>query len=109
MKNLSLLDFIFFLVESEGSPKHVAGLLRCRKPDGCSASYAKDLAEELKTHDRLVEPFDLVINFIGLKGPHWERCRDFSIDRHIHRKVLNRERSAETAVIRVEFIKYIAR
>lgn len=83
MKSLSLLDLIFFAVESEDSPKHVAGLLRCRKPAGCSANYARALVAELKTHERLVEPFNLVINFLGLKGPHWERCREFSIDQHI--------------------------
>jgi len=83
MKKLSFLDLIFFLVETEDSPKHVAGLQLLRKPAGCSSSYARDLTEELKTHDRLVEPFNLVINFIGLKGPHWVSCSDVPMDEHV--------------------------
>ena len=80
MRKLSALDLAFFLAESEGSPKHVAGLMLCKKPAGSSAEFAEKLVTELKSHDRPVEPFNLVINFVGLKGPHWERCEDFSVD-----------------------------
>ncbi len=83
MKKLSLLDLIFFLVESEDSPKHVAGLMRCSKPKKCPADYGPKLISELKTHTKLMEPFNLVINFLGLKGPQWEICKDFSMDNHV--------------------------
>lgn len=83
MKKLSFLDLIFFLVETEDSPKHVAGLMLFKKPTGCSASYTRELTEELKTHDKLVEPFNLVINFVGLKGPHWEYSDEVRMDEHI--------------------------
>jgi len=83
MRKLSILDLAFFLAESEGSPKHVAGLLLCKKPVKCPADFAASLIRELKTHDRLTEPFNLVINFVGLKGPHWRLCQDFSIDNHV--------------------------
>ena len=83
MKKLSLLDLIFFVVESEDSPKHVAGLLRCRKPPGSPRNYARELVKELKTHDQLVEPFNLVIDFIGPLGPHWELAENVPIDEHI--------------------------
>lgn len=68
MKKLSALDLAFFLVESEGSPKHVAGLFLCGKPSGSDASFVSNLAQELRSHDSLEEPFNLVIRFIGLKG-----------------------------------------
>ena len=83
MRKLSVLDLAFFLAESEGSPKHVAGLLLCQKPPKAPADFASKLARELKSHDRPTEPFNLVIDFIGLKGPHWKLCQDFSIDNHV--------------------------
>ena len=51
MKKLSMLDLAFFMVESEASPKHVAGLMRCKKPRGAKADYARKLVEELKTFE----------------------------------------------------------
>jgi hypothetical protein len=83
MRNLSVLDLAFFMFESDGSPKHVAGLMKCKKPDKCPADFGRKLVEELKTFDDLVEPFNLVIQFIGWKGPHWERCEKYSADEHI--------------------------
>jgi len=83
MRNLSALDLAFFMFESDGSPKHVAGLMKCKKPEKCLANYGRKLVEELKTFDDLVEPFNLVIQFIGWKGPHWIRCENYSADEHI--------------------------
>jgi len=83
MRKLSALDLAFFLAESEGSPKHVAGLMLCKKPAGSPANFGRKLVEELKTFKQLTEPFNLVIHFLGLKGPHWEPCEDFDIDEHV--------------------------
>jgi diacylglycerol O-acyltransferase len=83
MRKLSVLDLAFFLAESEGSPKHVAGLLLCKKPPKCPADFVGKLVEELTTHDKVTEPFNLVINFMGWKGPHWKPCSNFSIDEHV--------------------------
>lgn len=83
MRKLSLLDLIFFVVESEDSPKHVAGLMRCKKPPKAPANYVKRLFEELRSHDNLTEPFNLVIEFVGLQGPHWKPCENFDIDEHL--------------------------
>ena len=83
MRKLSILDLAFFLAESEDSPKHVAGLMLCKKPARCPANFGKKLVEELKTHTDLTEPFNLVIQFGGLTGPHWEPCENFDIDEHI--------------------------
>ena len=83
MKSLSLLDLAFFLVESEGSPKHVAGLMLCKKPMNASRNFTQQLVRELKTHTDLTAPFNQVIQFIGWKGPHWKPAADFSIDEHV--------------------------
>ena len=83
MRDLSVLDLAFFVFESDGSPKHVAGLMKCKKPKKCPANFGRKLVDELKTFDGLVEPFNLVIQFIGWKGPHWTRCENYSADEHI--------------------------
>lgn len=83
MRKLSVLDLAFFLAESEDSPKHVAGLLLFKKPTNCPSDFAGKLVEELKTYDDVKEPFNLVIDFMGLKGPHWKYCSNFSIDEHV--------------------------
>ena len=93
MRRLSALDLAFFLAETEGSPKHVAGLMLFRKPGGAARNFCRKLVEELKSSDRLTEPFNLVIEFVGLRGPHWKPCENFDIDEHIfyhgQRKVIS--------------------
>lgn len=83
MRKLSALDMAFFLAESEGSPKSVAGLMLCKKPPGAPQNFGRKLVEELKTFDQLTEPFNLIIHFVGLKGPHWRPCTEFDIDEHV--------------------------
>lgn len=83
MRKLSALDLAFFLAESKGSPKCVAGLMLCKKPAGAAAGFARDLVRDLKRHDQPTEPFNLVIRFLGLTGPHWVPCPDFDIDEHV--------------------------
>jgi len=83
LRTLSALDLAFFLAESEASPKHVAGLMLFRKPSRSPRNFARRLVDELKTHDRPTEPFNLIIRFAGLAGPHWEPAPDFDIDQHV--------------------------
>jgi WS/DGAT/MGAT family acyltransferase len=83
MRTLSALDLAFFLAESEGSPKHVAGLMRFARPVRGGRGFARRLVDELKAYDQPTEPFDLVIRMAGLTGPHWARCEDFDIDQHV--------------------------
>ena len=83
MRKLSALDLAFFLAESQNSPKHVAGLMLCKKPPGSPAGFGRALVKELKTHQDLTEPFNLVIQFSGLKGPHWKPCNDININDHV--------------------------
>ena len=101
MKQLSLLDLVFFMVESEESPKHVAGLMRLQKPKGCPADYVPRLVEEMKRWDEVQEPFNLVINFLGLTGPRWEYCRDFTFDNHVFYHRPKRSMSWEETLERV--------
>ena len=101
MKQLSLLDLVFFMVESEESPKHVAGLMRCQKPKGAPADYVPRLIEAMKRSEEVREPFNLVINFLGLTGPRWEYCRDFSFDNHVFYHRPKRSMSWEQTLERV--------
>lgn len=84
MRKLSLIDLAFFVFESEDSPKHVAGLMKCKKPKNSPTDFVRKLVDELKSFDVVTEPFDLVINMLGWKGPQWERYDDFSIDDHVY-------------------------
>lgn len=43
MRTLSLLDLGFFIAETQASPKHVGGLLICKRPPKSSASFVKSL------------------------------------------------------------------
>jgi WS/DGAT/MGAT family acyltransferase len=101
MKKLSLLDLVFFLVESEASPKHVAGLMRCQKPKGARANYVPKLIEEMRQFEEVGEPFNLVINFLGLKGPQWEFAENFSFDNHVFYHRAKRSISWEKALQQV--------
>ena len=83
MKRLSLMDLAFFVAESENSPKHVAGLVRCRKPKGAPADYAKRLVEDVKRIGPPAAPFDQVIRFLGPLGPHWVTCKHVDFDEHV--------------------------
>lgn len=83
MRKLSLLDLAFFIAESEESPKHVATLMRCKKPPRSAPDYAEKLIQQMKAHQAVSEPFNLVINFLRLGGPQWEYAQGFSIDNHV--------------------------
>jgi diacylglycerol O-acyltransferase len=83
MKKLSLLDLGFFIAETEESPKHVAGLMLFKRPDGAGEDFVKKLYDEYRRADTPCEPFNLVIDFLSLTGPHWERAARFDIDQHL--------------------------
>ena len=63
MSKLSLLDLAFFIAETEASPKHVAGLLICKRPAKSTVAFARNLYRELLTFTHVKPPFNLVINF----------------------------------------------
>lgn len=72
MQKLSLLDLGFFVAETEASPKHVAGLLICKRPAGSGAAFAKNLYQEFLTFTDVQPPFNRVIRFSLSAMPHWE-------------------------------------
>jgi len=93
LRKLSALDLAFFLAETDASPKHVAGLMLFKKPRNAPRNFGARIVEELKSHNRPTEPFNLVIQFTGLSGPHWQPVRHFDIDQHVFH---HRSRKART-------------
>ena len=83
MSRLSLLDLVFFLIETEASPKHVAGLMIFEKAEGSKPSWVRQLAAQLQNHDQPTPPFNQVINFRALGGPAWRTVDHFDIEDHV--------------------------
>jgi WS/DGAT/MGAT family acyltransferase len=81
---LSLLDLGFFITETEASPKHVAGLLICKRPPKASPAFAKKLYEEYLTFTDVQPPFNRVINFSLSALPHWQDADSVDLEQHIH-------------------------
>lgn len=72
MQKLSLLDLGFFIAETEASPKHVAGLLICKRPLRSTAAFAKNLYQDFLSFTDVKPPFNRVIRFSLSAMPHWE-------------------------------------
>ena len=83
MSKLSLLDFGFFIAETAASPKHVAGLLICKRPAGSTPAFAKNLYREYLTHTELKAPFNRVIKFSLTGMPSWEVAEKVDLAQHI--------------------------
>ena len=83
MSRLSFLDLAFFLTESESSPKHVAGLMIFKKPQGSSAQWVHELAREFGSFTEPTAPFDKVIDFRALGGPRWRNAEHFNLEDHL--------------------------
>lgn len=63
MTKLSLLDVAFFIAESKASPKHVGGLMICKRPPRAKTSFAADLFREYLTFTDVQPPFNRIIRF----------------------------------------------
>jgi WS/DGAT/MGAT family acyltransferase len=83
MSSLSLLDLGFFIAETPESPKHVAGLLICKRPVKSTAAFAKNLYREYLTFTDVKAPFNQVIKFSLTALPHWERAEAVDLNQHI--------------------------
>jgi WS/DGAT/MGAT family acyltransferase len=83
MSKLSLLDVGFFIAESEASPKHVAGLLICRRPAKSSVGFAKSLYEEYLTFTEVKPPFNRIIQFSLDALPHWRDATKVDLSQHV--------------------------
>ena len=84
MNKLSLLDLGFFIAETEASPKHVAGLLICRRPTKSTVAFAKNLYEEFLTFTEVTAPFNRVINFAFAPMPQWQEAESVDLTQHLH-------------------------
>jgi diacylglycerol O-acyltransferase len=83
MSSLSLLDLGFFIAETPESPKHVAGLLICKRPVQSTAAFAKNLYREYLTFTDVKAPFNQVIKFSLSALPHWESADAVDLNQHI--------------------------
>ena len=72
MTTLSILDLAFFIAESEASPKHVAGLMICKRPPKARADFARKLFDELFTFTEVRAPFNKIIQFSLTSMPSWQ-------------------------------------
>ena len=83
MRKLSLLDFGFFVCETEASPKHVGGLMICKRPAKSTAAFVKNLHKEYLSHTEVKAPFNRVISFSKTSMPRWEDAEDMDLKDHI--------------------------
>ena len=85
MSKLSLMDLAFFIAETEASPKHVAGLLICKRPPGAKPGFAKALYREYLGFTDVKPPFNHVIDFFTLGSlPQWREADTVDMTQHIH-------------------------
>ena len=83
MRKLSTLDLGFFVCETEASPKHVAGLMICKRPAKATAAFAKNLYKEYLSFTEVRAPFNRVISFSKTAMPRWEDADDFDLKDHV--------------------------
>ena len=83
MTPLSLLDLGFFIAETEASPKHVGGLLICKRPPKSTAHFAKALYRDFLTHTDVKPPFNRVISITLRALPHWVEAEHVNLAEHV--------------------------
>ena len=84
MTGMSLIDLAFLLVETDSSPKHVAGLQIFRKPSGAATDYLDHLLK-IWLASSVSRPFNQVPAYRLGQLPHWEDAPDFNLGDHIFR------------------------
>ncbi len=83
MHKLSLLDLGFFLAESEASPKHVGGLMICKRPPGSRAAFVGELYQQFLTFTDVEPPFNRVIQFTLTGMPVWRAAESVDLLQHV--------------------------
>ena len=83
MEQLSLLDFGFFIAESQASPKHVGGLLICKRPPRAAAGFARSIYKEFLTFTEVEAPFNRTIKFSRTAMPCWQTCDAIDLKQHV--------------------------
>ena len=83
MTKLSLLDLGFFIAESQASPKHVAGLLICKRPPKSLPSFVSKLYKEFLGFTDVKPPFNRVIQFSLSAMPKWRDAAAVDLSQHV--------------------------
>ena len=83
MSKLSLLDLGFFIAESQASPKHVAGLLICKRPPKSLPSFVSKLYKEFLGFTDVKPPFNRVIQFSLSAMPKWRDAAAVDLSQHV--------------------------
>ncbi|MEI6802778.1 MAG: wax ester/triacylglycerol synthase family O-acyltransferase [Burkholderiales bacterium] len=98
MSKLSLLDLGFFIAESVASPKHVAGLLICKRPPKAPAGFVRSLYREFLTCTDVQPPFNRVIHFSLKAMPHWRAAPSVDLNQHIFFHKLDKDANDREAL-----------
>ncbi|HRF11127.1 MAG: Diacylglycerol O-acyltransferase [Candidatus Accumulibacter phosphatis] len=101
MNKLSLLDVAFFIAESEASPKHVGGLMICKRPPRAKTSFAADLYREFLTFTDVQAPFNRIIRFSLTAMPSWEECDSVELGEHVFYHKLPRGKNGREELYRL--------
>jgi diacylglycerol O-acyltransferase len=83
MIKLSLMDLACFVAESEASPKHVAGLLICKRPPKSRPTFVKKLYEDFLSFTDVQAPFNRVVQFSLSAMPSWVDSDAIDLNDHI--------------------------
>lgn len=101
MNKLSLLDLAFFIAESEASPKHVGGLMICKRPARSTAAFVADLHQEFLTFSDVESPFNRVIHFSLTGMPTWQESDTVDLEQHVFYHRLRRGRNGREELYRL--------
>jgi WS/DGAT/MGAT family acyltransferase len=83
MATLSLLDLGFFIAETPASPKHVAGLLICKRPAKSTAAFARNLYREYMAATEVKPPFNRIIDLSLTGMPAWKVAHQVDMSQHV--------------------------
>jgi WS/DGAT/MGAT family acyltransferase len=95
MNNLYLLEFGFFIAESAESPKHVGGLMICKRPAGSKSGFASDLHREMLACTDIQPPFNRLIEFSLTSMPSWRQAETVDLEQHVLYHRLRRGRNSQ--------------
>ncbi|MCM8594502.1 wax ester/triacylglycerol synthase family O-acyltransferase [Accumulibacter sp.] len=101
MSKLSLLDVAFFIAESQASPKHVGGLMICKRPSGSRAGFAEALYREFLTFTDVQPPFNRIIEFSLTSLPSWRESESVELAEHVHYHRLRRGHNGRPELYRL--------
>lgn len=101
MTKLSLLDVAFFIAESKESPKHVGGLMICKRPPRAKTSFAADLFREYLTFTDIQPPFNRIIRFSLTAMPSWQECAAVELTEHLFYHQLPRGKNGREELYRL--------